>query len=309
MPASTRLPVFVTGAAGFVGSAVVRELVARGYGVVALARRSSFLLQDAGATIVPGDLLVPAGWRDALSGCFAVIHLVGIIRELPATDVTFQRIHVQGTQAIVDAARVAGVRRYIHMSALGAREHARSDYHRTKFAAEQYVRQSGLDWTIFRPSLIHGPGGEFMHMLAGWTRRRPPLMPYFGRGASGLFDCGKLQPVYVGDVARAFVQSLDHPCVGKTYDLVGPDIVDWPTLYRLLGIALDRRAVPLAIPAWWGALLTRLLPGRWLPFGRDQVIMAQEDNVGDFAPLSADFGWAPRHLGAILHEYAPRLLA
>ena len=113
------------------------------------------------------------------------------------------------------------------MSALGSRPDAVATYHRTKFEAESYVRASGLDWTIFRPSLIHGPRGEFMTMEAGWARgRRAPFlfMPYFGGGLLGRRDGGLVQPVYVRDVARAFADALENPAtIGEVYLIGGPD--------------------------------------------------------------------------------------
>src|SRR4029079_943824 len=123
----------------------------------------------------------------------AVIHLVGIIMERRHKRVTFERIHFEGTHSIVDAAQRNGIRRYLHMSALGTRHDAVSTYHRTKYAAEEYVRASGLDWTIFRPSLIHGPRGEFIQMEAAWARYKAPpflFMPYFGRGFFGRGGAG-----------------------------------------------------------------------------------------------------------------------
>ena len=309
MSASLTKTVFVTGAGGFVGSAVVGALVSRGHRVVALVHGTTSQFDPSSVLTVRGDLLQPAAWRNSLAGCDAVIHLVGIIREDPAKGATFQRMHVQGTQAIVDAAKDAKIRQYVHMSALGSRHNAVSQYHRTKFAAEEYVRQSGLDWTIFRPSLIHGAQGEFMRLLARWASKPAGFMPYFGRGVTGFFDCGSLQPVYVHDVTRAFVEALDRPMAGSTYDLVGPDVVDWPTLYRLVGQALHRRVRPVPVPAWYGELLTRLLPSRWLPFNRDQVLMARENNTGNPAPFAADFGWIPRGPAGIMRDYAFSLLA
>ena len=119
------------------------------------------------------------------------------------------------------------MRRFVQMSALGTRPDAVSQYHRTKFAAEQLVRNSGLDWTIFRPSMIDGPGGEFMQWEEAWARGRKAavflhaLFP--GAGPLGFGHKSLIQPVYVGDVARAFVDSLDKPSsIGQTYPLCGP---------------------------------------------------------------------------------------
>src|SRR4051794_28602671 len=188
--------VMVTGASGFVGSAVTDELLARGYAINALVNRKP--VDDRGGRVASfaGGVFDPRALGEAVRGVDAVIHLVGIIMERRGRGITFERIHFQGTRAVVDAARRAGVRRYVHMSALGVRPDAMSDYHKTKFAAEQYVRASGLDWTIFRPSLIHGPKGEFMQMEKKWAKRRAPpflFMPYFGAGALGRGGAGMLQ--------------------------------------------------------------------------------------------------------------------
>src|SRR5687768_9499458 len=162
--------VFITGASGFVGSAVLEELLSRGYSANALVHRGELQVTGDRVTTIKGDLFDRKALDEGLRGCDAVIHVVGIIMERPGKGVTFERIHVEGTRNVVDAAVRNGVRRYVHMSALGSRPDAASRYHRTKFQAEQYVRGSGLEWTIFRPSLIHGPRGEFMRMEADWAR-------------------------------------------------------------------------------------------------------------------------------------------
>ena len=303
--------VFVTGASGFVGSAVIEELVSRGYGVNALVNRRA---PKAGGDVraIKGDLFNAAALDEGMTGVDAVIHLVGIIMERPSRGVTFERIHFQGTKSVVDAAVRNGVRRYVHMSALGVRPDAVSTYHRTKYRAEQYVRGSGLDWTIIRPSLIHGPGGEFMQMEANWARGKwPPFlfMPYFGAGAFGRGGAGKLQPVYVKDVARAFVQSLGSPkTIGEVYPLGGPDQLTWPELHRTSAEAIvGKRRRVAALPAWYAKALTYVVPRPLLPFNRDQVIMSQEDNTCDLAKFRADFGWDPQPFAPTLGEYAGKL--
>src|SRR4051812_9852818 len=216
---------FVTGGSGFVGSAIIDELLARNYSVNALVNRAVPANAEA-VRLVQGDLFDDKALDEGMAGADAVIHLVGIIMERPRLGITFDRIHARGTRCVGGAARRNGVRGFIHMSALGARPNAASRYHRTKFEAEEYVRASGLDWTIFRPSLIHGPRGEFMRMEAKWVRRRSPpflFMPYFGAGAFGQRGAGMLQPVYVGDVARAFVDALgNRRTIGNGYPLGGP---------------------------------------------------------------------------------------
>jgi uncharacterized protein YbjT (DUF2867 family) len=302
--------VFVTGGSGFVGSAVVSELLRRGYGANALVHHGK-LRPDGDVREITGDLFDPAVLDSGMSGCDAAIHLIGIIMEKPAKGITFDRMHVEATRAVVGAAKRSGIRRYVQMSALGTRPEAISQYHQTKWKAEEYVRASGLDWTIFRPSLIHGPGG-FMQMEAGWARKSAPpfvVMPYFGKGLLGLGGSGLLQPVYVQDVARAFVDAIDKPqSIHKTYDLAGPDRFTWPQLHHAAAqeiVGKQRLTAPL--PAWFAKLLAGVGLGPMLDFSRDQVVMSQEDNTGDPAPFENDFGWKMRPFQATLREYASDL--
>src|SRR5262245_55165389 len=144
--------VFVTGASGFVGTAIVEELVGRGYQVNALIHRRKLELDDRRIRTIEGSLFDARALQAGIAGCDAAIHVVGIIMEYPRRGTTFERIHHEGARNVVDATVRAGVKRYIHMSALGTRPDAVSDYHKTKYRAEQYARMSGLDWTIFRPS-------------------------------------------------------------------------------------------------------------------------------------------------------------
>ena len=303
--------VFVTGGSGFVGSAVTHELLTRGYSVNALAHRGTLPSDGQNLHAVRGDVFDPAVLDRGMAGCDAVIHLVGMIMENPSKGITFERIHFEGTRAVVDASKRNGVARFIHMSALGTRPKAASRYHQTKWEAEQYVRNSNLEWTIFRPALIHGPGG-FMRMEAAWARKSAPpfvAMPYFGKGLLGLGGSGLLQPVCVDDVARAFVEAIDRPAsIHKTYDLVGPDRFTWPQFHEAASRELvGKRRLAAPMPAWFARLLAAAGLGRFLDFNRDQVIMSQEDNIGDPTEFEADFGWKPRPFREAIREYAPRL--
>src|SRR4029453_2122418 len=229
MPATRR--VFLTGATGFVGHAVIRALRAHGYAVRCLVRRGSELDLRGLEAIerVEGDVLSPAALERDMEGCDTVVHLVGIIREERANLSTFERIHTQGTINVLEAAATTGVRRYVHMSALGVRPGARARYHRSKWAAEEAVRASPIPWTIFRPSIIYGRGDRFVNILAGLIRRYP-VGPVIGSGQQ------RLQPVPVEHVAEAFARAVELPAsVKHTYDVGGPDAVTMVQLLDLIG--------------------------------------------------------------------------
>jgi uncharacterized protein YbjT (DUF2867 family) len=309
MEQSMNAKIFVTGGGGFVGTAVINELLKRGYDVVALVHRKPLPDYGGRVTSISGGLF-EAPLQQAIVGCVAVIHLVGIIAE--KGEGTFQRIHVEGTERVLVAAKMTGVDRYVQMSALGSRHDAVANYHRTKFAAEELVRASGLDWTIFQSSMIHGPGGEFMQWVAAWARgKKAPylFMPYFGPGLFGLGPPRQIQPVYVGDVARAFVESLEKPVgVKQIFPLAGPERMTWPEFLHRCAIAITgHKKLALPIPAWYAKMLTRVVPARMLPFNRDQVIMSQEDNTADIGKFITDFGWQPTQMETALSGYAARL--
>ncbi len=303
--------VFVTGSSGFVGSAVIDELLTRGHEPRVLIHSRQPARTDPRISGVRGGLFDTEALDEGMRDCQAVIHLVGIIAQKPGKGVTFQRIHVQGTQSIVDASVRHGVKRFVHMSALGARPEAASAYHQTKWQAEQYVRGSNLDWTIFRPSLILGPGGEFARMEAAWAKGQAPpffFMPYFGAGLLGTAEAGRLQPMDVLDVARALVGAIEKPAtIHQTYELGGPRQMTWRELHQQAAEALvGRRRPVLGVPAWLAGTVAKVLPEGWLPFNRDQVIMSQENNVCDLEPFKKDFGWEPR--GALGPTFARGLI-
>jgi NADH dehydrogenase len=179
------------------------------------------------------------------------------------------------------------------MSALGTRPGAVSRYHQTKWAAEQSARDSRLDYTIFRPSLIYGPRDHFVNLFATVTRFSP-VVPVLGRAGA------RFQPVAVETVARAFVQALVTPeAIGKTYDLCGPDTLGLAEILDSIFEAMGRRRLKLRVPALLArtqaALLELVWPGllgRAPPLNRDQLIMLDEDNRGDPTPANTLFNLA-----------------
>ncbi|OQX15263.1 MAG: epimerase [Desulfobulbaceae bacterium A2] len=276
----------VFGATGFVGTAMVESLLLAGHRLRLLVRpgseRKLALAQQ--CEIVRGDLDDENAIARTVTGAEAVCYLVGIIREFPARGITWEKLHWQGAQRVIDAAGAAGVSRFLLMSANGVKAEG-TGYQRSKFRAEQYLRASSLSWTIFRPSVIFGdPRGqqEFCTQLRDDMIQTPLPAPLFHRG---LLPCHagsfQLAPVHVQNVADCFVQALSRPeAVGRTYQLCGPEALAWAELIRRVAAACGRHKlalpVPVAVVAAIAALCDRF---PWFPVTRDQLIMLLEDNV------------------------------
>ena len=296
--------VFVTGGTGFVGKAVIRALLAQGFLVRCLVRPGSEHDLKGFESIdrVPGDVLQSDGLAASVEGCTALVHLVGIIREQRGRGVTFERLHTQATRNMLALARTAGVKRFTQMSALGARPGARARYHQTKWAAEEAVRASDLEWTIFRPSIIFGRGDAFMSVL-GRTVKQLPVMPVLGDGRY------RLQPIPVEQVAEGFARALRTPgSVRQTYEVAGPTPYAFVDLLDEIGRALGRARVrKLRLPLAPVRAMTRALD--WLPFyplSTDQLIMLEEESVTDPSRFFAELGVRPEPLATgLARMFAP----
>lgn len=289
--------VLLTGATGYVGSYVLRELLRQGHTPRCLVRdaAANLAVQDETIETATGDVTEPASLTDAVADCDAVIHLVGIIEEHPSRGVTFEHIHVDGTRHVVDAAHDAGIDRFIHMSANGARPQDATAYQRTKWEAEQIVKKADFDhWTIFQPSLLFGepdPGRpEFSSQLLADLIRPFPILPVFGNGQY------EMQPVHVTNVAAAFVQALGTEAVhGETYVAAGPD--RFPYVEVLDRIALGAGLAPkpkVHVPLTL-ARMGVYTAGRMglLPISPAQFEMLVEGNTGDATAFYRDFDLSP----------------
>jgi NADH dehydrogenase len=278
--------IVITGATGFVGEEVVKQTRAAGYPVRAIVRdpqSAQWLTEKYGVELFHGNVLYAPSIEGAMQGANCVIHLVGIIHEWKEN--TFERTHGQATKNVIDEAKKSGVKRFVHMSALGTRENARSRYHQSKWAGENHVRKSGLAWTIFRPSFIYGARDKSINLFARLIRRLP-FVPVLGPGNT------KMQPISVENVAKAFVGAArNDESIGKTYDLCGPEAFTWNELYdklqAILGTRKPKLHLPLPVARLQAALFDRVLANP--PFTRDQLLMLQEDNVGDPKPAERDF--------------------
>jgi NADH dehydrogenase len=300
------MKMLVTGGTGFIGRAVLRQLAGAEHTVRFLARQPAAarvreLAASTGTEVVAGDVLEPDTLKAAIQGMDAVIHLVGIISE--TRDVTFERLHIEATRNVVGACQRTGVSRYVHMSALGTRPHATSRYHQTKWTAEELVRQSGLNFTIFRPSLIYGPEDHFVNLFAR-LMRFSPVVPVMGAGTT------RLAPIAVEAVAQAFVRSLVVPAANhSTLDLCASKCLTFPqildTIMRVTGRRRCKVHIPLPVARAQASLL-ELVYG-WLgfppPLNRDQLIMLQEDNAGNPEPAKTLFGLTEVSFEAGIRKY------
>ena len=236
------MKVAVTGGTGFVGRHLARALLLDRHEVAIVARgvdRRDPSILRAGATFVAARTDDADSLRQAFSGCAAVAHFAGINREVGSQ--TYERVHVRGTEAVVDAAHAAGVRKIVYLSFLRARPNCGSPYHESKWAAEEIVRTSGLDYTILKSGVIYGRGD---HLLDHVSRALYtfPFFPLVGMRPT------RLRPVFVGDVVRlAEAAVIDGRLSRQTIAVLGPEELGAGDAIRRIASAVGR-AVPL-IPA------------------------------------------------------------
>lgn len=297
--------VCVLGGTGFVGNHLIARLVRDGHRVRVLTRRRErhrHLQVLHAVELVECDIYSRPALQAGLRGCDLVVNLVGILNEAGRDGSGFRRAHVDLPRLLVEACRHEGVRRLLHMSALGADAVAGvSLYQRTKGEGEDLLHAAGdLQVTSFRPSVIFGPGDSFFNRFARLLHLSPYLFPLACPGS--LFA-----PVYVGDVVECFVRAIDNPAtVGHRYELCGPyrytlaELVQYTA--RVLG--LPRRVVGLPDRlAQWQAKLFERLPGK--PFSQDNYLSLQRPSVcnGAFPEL---FGVQPTAVETVVPFYLGR---
>lgn len=292
------MKVFVTGSTGFVGNHVLHELLEEGHQINALVRPGSEykLKRPDEVETVPGTVEEPGDLTEGMKGCDAVIHLVGIIRAFPSKGITFESLHTEATANVVAAAKETGVRRLLHMSALGAREDGPTAYLRTKFAAEELVRQSALNYTIFRPSLIFGRGGEAIKMFAEMVKKI--VVPIIGDGKY------RFQPVSATTVAQGFAKALEfEEAHGKTLDVGGPDNVTFDEIIDTLARVMGKTIVKVHVPVFPLKMVTSVLQGApGYPLSTDQITMLLEGSTCDEKPFYDLLGLEPVSLEQTLRE-------
>ena len=301
------MKIFLTGATGYVGRQVVRDLVRAGHRVVALVRKGSEQKLPEGnagtITIVNGDIHKPESYRDALHSCGAIINLPGLLREFPNKGITFEGVHFLGTKFLVAEAQKMGTPRFIQMSALGVRLGAKPKYQETKFRAEEYLKASGLRWTIFRPSLMFGNEKEgfvnFISVLQDLLGMVPFVVPVLGDGEY------RFQPVSLQNVSEGFVKALTNDrSVGKTYDVAGPDRYTYNELLDVVMDAAGKYKIKIHQPMPLMKAMASMLGGfKFFPVSRDQITMLEEENISDrWKEFYDEFAITPLQIADNLHK-------
>lgn len=278
--------VLVVGGSGFIGRHLVASLAAAGLRVTVPARhreRAKHLILLPTVDVVQADVMAPGVLQRLCAGQHAVYNLAGILQgrrgrqdERGANDYgpDFARVHVELPQAIVAACRLAGVRRLLHVSALGASRDAPSEYLRSKAIGEQAVLAAeDLDATVFRPSVVFGPEDRFLNTFAAMTR----FLPVMAVPCPG----AQFQPVYVGDVARALHYALEEPeARGKRYDLCGPRVYTTKQLVEFVCAVTRRTRLVIGLPprmSYFQAWMLEHLPGKLM--SRDNYRSMQVPNT------------------------------
>ena len=271
--------ILVTGGTGFIGPRVVHALRERDKEVRALVRnpsgKAATTLAAWGAELVRGDMTDRESLRGAVEGSEVVVHLVAIRQ---GSGEQFQRVMEDGTRDLVAAAKDAGVKRFVLMSALGTTEETKDlvPYYHAKWEEEQAVSGSGLEHVIFRPSFVFAKDGGILPTFRRLAKVAP-VTPITGSGKQ------RIQPIWIDDVAAYFAQSVDKPeAANGTFELGGPDAVSWNEFWARLKRALGQRRpsvhVPMALMRA-NALVTERLPGN-IPLTRDLLTMLEHgDNV------------------------------
>ena len=270
------MKIAVTGASGFVGRHLVRELAVRGHKLRLLSHRKKVDADnDSSVETVEANVHNSDSLSRAFSKIDVVYHLVGIIAE--TRTLTFEKTVAAGTHNVVAACRQQGVKHIIYLSAAGTSDQAVTKYYKSKWQAESAVRDSGLDYTIFRPSLIFGEGDGFVSMLVRMINKMP-LVPEIGGGRY------KLQPVYIKDLTKVMAAALENKAgLNKIFEIGGPEVLEYREIITILKRVLNKKRGRLYLPMWLmkinAAVVEKIM--KPAPITRDQLMMLEAGNTTD----------------------------
>ena len=287
------------GGSGFIGSYIAERLAEQDVSLTIATRNrdrhKSSLIVLPKTELVSTNVHHPLALQELLAGHDAVISMVGILH---GSRKNFETAHVELLDKIIAACHKQGIRRLLHISALGADPHGPSDYQQTKGIAEQHLRASGLDWTILRPSVVFGRGDSFLSLFADLLDKLP-LLPLAGANT-------RFAPIWADDLARAVVACLARPhTIGQSLDLTGPSSYTLAELVRYVGRlrGTARPVIPLpATLAMLQASLMEILPGPTL-MSRDNVRSLTVDNISPTPFPTAQLGMTPTPLEVVAPQY------
>jgi len=279
--------VAVTGGNGFVGTHVVRALTNAGHEVVVIARGTRRRPRRDNVSFVRADIVDWPGLADEFSRCAAVIHLVAVIRE--KGNQTFERVNREASERVAAAAREAGVQHLVHQSANGADPDPRYPYLETKWAGEQAAIGSGVPYTVFRPSLIFGPGDGFFTLIAKLIKLSP-VVAIAGDGMA-LF-----QPISIDDVTRCMMLALERGPSDRVYEIGGPEHMTYEDIVLTVKSAIGAHRflahVPVRAMLPAAFVMEHVLPNP--PVTVDQLHMLEKNNITRLDSVSKAFGFEPQ---------------
>jgi len=301
------MKVFITGGTGFVGSVVTEKIKSSGASVTLLERNKKKIphLKELGFEVFEGMLEEKDAVDDFLSAnkFDAIINLIGIIRSLPGF--SFQKVHVDYVKILLELARKNNIERFIHMSALGAASVSDSEYFSTKYEGESLVRNSGLKWTVFRPSLIFGDNAGFFDDLISLVKTRA-FVPIIGTGET------KFAPIDVFSVAAAYSNSLyNEKTINKVFQLCGPDTYTFEEMIDLIMEISPPKKLKIHAPSFIAEKSLNFIEklssslSKNAPITADQIRMLKYDNIceGDMGGPDELFGLKRTHLKDWLGKY------
>lgn len=282
--------ILITGGSGFIGRRVVARAVDGGHKVRVLARGERDADLPEGVEAAQGSVVSGEGLPEAMAEVEKVVHLVAIIRE--SGDQSFEGVIWRGTERVVEAATVAGVKKFVYVSAIGAQDDPTYPYLQAKWQAERAVTRSGLNHTILRPSIVFGEGDEFINALASLVRYNP-LVPVAGDGRA------KFQPIWVEDLVTCIVACLDEGAhSGEVLEVGGPEQLSYDEMLDVVKGALGKSRLKLHVPLAVMHPLAQVM--EWVlakpPVTREQLKMLSLDNVTGSDAVTKSFGVQPRRL-------------
>ena len=284
--------ILVTGASGFVASHLIPQLRKSGQSLRCLVTNEAegTRIKAPGAELAIGNVTNPASLRTAAEGVDTIIHLVAVIRE--PKNATFESINVIGTKNMIEAAKAAGVKRFIHMGALGATPDPKYKYLHSKWLGMEAVKNSGLEFSILQPSVMFGEGAGFIASLVRSVHLAPFIVPIAGDGKS------KLQPIWVGDVASCVMKLVAGEKIGRGIEIGGPEIMTYEAMMDEILKAMGEKRTKIHVPRWLMrpgvAVMDALLSNP--PITMVEFNSMEIPNITDPDSVEKEFGFKPMPL-------------